>query len=288
MGGLRQPVHYWNPLEWSFWGLFGVDNPNAAVKTYTARKNFYTLAQISKFVRPGAQRIGVSGSVSSLSPLLAFNHAGLGQITIVGINTSSSAATLSGALASLPTVSYLDLYYTSATTNLADGGSVAVNNGAFSATIPADCVFTLTGWSGLRVAITNPLSGSSFNAPATIPIFAAATTSTGSVAKVEFYTGSAKVGESTNLPYRFTWTNVPNGRLFTDGAGHRHGGQFGDFGGGEHSGRGPDSANSGLPGQCGGGDGRDAGVRGHGQGCAGPRPQSAAGPFLVGERGGDD
>ena len=92
--GYDSQYNYFNPLEWSFWGLFAVDHTNAVDRTYTARKNFYTLAQISKFVRPGAQRIGVSGSSSSFSPLLAFNHAGLGQITIVGINTSSSSATL--------------------------------------------------------------------------------------------------------------------------------------------------------------------------------------------------
>ena len=177
--GYDSQYNYYSPLEWSFWGLFGVDDTNAVDRTYTPRKNFYTLAQISKFVRPGAQRIGVSGSVSSLSPLLAFNHAGLGQITIVGINTSGSAATLSGALASLPTVPNLELYYTSATTNLADGGSVAVNNGTFSATIPADCVFTLTGFTGVNVALTNPVNGAQFSAPATIPLAATATSSGG-------------------------------------------------------------------------------------------------------------
>ena len=130
--------------KWSYWGLLGVDDPNAAVKTYTPRKQFYTYAQISKWVRPGAQRINVTGSASPFSPLLAFKHTGLGQITIVGINTSGSAATLSGTLASLPAVSRLDLYYTSATANLAAGSSSAVNaDGVFNATIPADCVFTL-------------------------------------------------------------------------------------------------------------------------------------------------
>jgi len=134
--------------KWSYWGLLGVDNPNVAVKTYTPRKQFYTHAQISKWVRPGAQRISVASSASPFSLLLAFKHTDLGQITIVGINPSGSAATLNGSLASLPVVPYLDLYYTSATTNLASGGSVAVNtNGAFSAMIPADCVFTLTGFS---------------------------------------------------------------------------------------------------------------------------------------------
>jgi O-glycosyl hydrolase len=131
--------------KWSYWGLMGVDDPNAAVKTYTPRKQFYTYAQISKWVRPGAQRISVTGSASPFSPLLAFKHNDSGQVTLVGINTSGSAATLSGTLVSLPAVPHLELYYTSATMNLASGGSVAVNGGAFSATIPANCVFTLAG-----------------------------------------------------------------------------------------------------------------------------------------------
>ena len=188
-----------------------MDDTTAVDKTYTARKHFYTLAQISKFVRPGAQRIGVSGSVSSLTPLLAFYHSGLGQITIVGINTSGSAATLSGTLASLPVVPLLDLYYTSATANLATGGSVAVNNGTFSATIPADCVFTLTGFNGVNVALTNPVNGAQFTAPATIPLAATATTTAGSIALVWFYNGVTPLGEATVAPYGFTWHNVPMG-----------------------------------------------------------------------------
>jgi hypothetical protein len=141
-----------------------VDNENAPVKKYTPRKNFYTFSQISKWVRPGARRIGVSGSTGSFSPLLAFKHPELGQITIVGINTSSSSGVLSGTLASLPAVTRLDLYYTSANTNLALGGSVSVSNGAFNATIPADCVFTLTGFSGVKltngIPCTNSIQGS--------------------------------------------------------------------------------------------------------------------------------
>jgi O-glycosyl hydrolase len=197
--------------SWSYWGLFGVDDEKAAVKTYTARKNFYTVAQVSKWVRPGAQRIGVSGSVSSLSPLLAFKHEGLGQITIVGINTAGSAVTLSGELASLPTVSQLDLYYTSATANLANGGSVAVNNGSFNATIPADCVFTLTGFTGVNVTLTSPVNGAQFNAPATIPLAATATSTAGSISLVRFYNGVTELGESRIAPYTFVWNDVPMG-----------------------------------------------------------------------------
>ena len=197
--------------KWSYWGLLGVDNPNAAVKTYTPRKQFYTYAQISKWVRPGAQRINATGSASPFSPLLAFKNTGLGQITIVGVNTSASAATLSGTLASLPAISHLDLYYTSASANLANGGSVPVNNGAFRATIPADCVFTLTGFTGVNVALTNPVNGAQFTTPATIPLTATATTSAGSIALVWFYNGATPLGEATVAPYGFTWNNVPTG-----------------------------------------------------------------------------
>ncbi len=152
--------YYVHSANWSFYGLIGVDDENAPVKTYTPRKNFYTVAQISRWVRPGAQRIRVSGSTSPFSPLLAFKHTGLGQIAIVGINTSASPAILDGTLASLPVVPHLDLHYTSATTNLAFGGSVTVTNGSgmFSATIPADCVFTLEyGLSRISITPTNAL-----------------------------------------------------------------------------------------------------------------------------------
>jgi hypothetical protein len=204
--------NYYSPLEWSFWGLFGVDDTNAVVRTYTPRKTLYTLSQLSKFVRPGAQRIGVNGSVSSISPLLAFKHTGLGQVTIVGINTSASAVALSGALASLPAVSHLDLYYTSPTVNVAAGGSATVNaNGTFSATIPANCVFTLTGSTGVNVALTNPVNGAQFTAPATIPLAATATPAAGNIALVWFYNGETPLGEATIAPYGFTWNNVPMG-----------------------------------------------------------------------------
>jgi O-glycosyl hydrolase len=131
------------PGHWSLWGLFAVDDKNAVTKTYTPRKQFYTLSQITKYVRPGAQRINVSGSTPLT--LLAFYHSAIGQLTLTGVNTSASAVTLSGTLSSLPTVSSLELYYTDSTTNLSDHGAVPVTNSSFVATVPANCVFTLVG-----------------------------------------------------------------------------------------------------------------------------------------------
>jgi hypothetical protein len=153
-----------NPPHWSYFGLFAVDNINAAVKTYTARKGFYTVAQIAKFVRPSAQRIDVSGSSTPLT-VLAFYNTNNGQFTLTGANTNSSASSLSCALTSLPTIPTLDFYYTSSTTNLCYGAQVGVNNGAFAVTVPADCVFTLTYTNPVTTPAAQPVSSVATNPP---------------------------------------------------------------------------------------------------------------------------
>src|SRR5438477_1337531 len=55
------------------------------------------------------------------------------------------------------------------------------------------------------VTITNPSEGAVFFAPANINLGASASDSDGSVAKVEFYAGTNKLGESTNSPFSFAW-----------------------------------------------------------------------------------
>lgn len=134
--------HYFS--SWTYWGLFGVDNINATPLTYTARKQFYTFAQISKFVRPGAQRLNVSGATSPLT-VLAFYQPATGQLTLPGVNTNPTATILSVALTNLPVINSLELYYTDGNTNLCDNGAVSVNNNSFTATVPSNCVFTLVG-----------------------------------------------------------------------------------------------------------------------------------------------
>jgi hypothetical protein len=162
-------------LRWSFWGLFAVNDTNAVPKTYTARKNFYTLSQITAFVRPGARRIDVSGSVLPLT-LLAFYNTNNAQLTLTGDNTNSSAWNLSGTLTSLPAIPNLNLYYTSSTTNLCNGGSVVVTNGTFSVVVPADCVFTLTFTIDPPVITTQPTN--LLVLPATNVAFGVSATST--------------------------------------------------------------------------------------------------------------
>jgi len=131
------------PATWSFWGLFSLDNELAQSKNYTARKNFYTMSQISRFVRPGAHRVEVVAEEGPLSPLLAFYRREQGYLSLVGLNSAAAPVTLSGRIDSAPGVTALELYYTSKTENMVRAGRVQVTAGAFTVTVPADCVFSL-------------------------------------------------------------------------------------------------------------------------------------------------
>jgi hypothetical protein len=58
------------------------------------------------------------------------------------------------------------------------------------------------------VSITNPVDSAVFVAPATVSIEASASDSDGSVSLVELFEGGNKLGEATNAPFTFAWTNV--------------------------------------------------------------------------------
>lgn len=61
------------------------------------------------------------------------------------------------------------------------------------------------------VLLRRPTDLSTFAAPATIPIVATATDSDGTVSKVEFFSGTEKLGESTIAPFAFVWNGVSAG-----------------------------------------------------------------------------
>ena len=213
---------------WSFYGLFGVDNTNAVPKTYTARKSFYTMSQISAFVPPGSQCIGVSGTQNSSFMMLAFYHPASGRVTLTGFNTGSQTSQ-SITLQSLPAVSNFTLYYTDPNNNLKQSTTFPVSSGSFTAVIPANCIYTLTGFDPAKIAVsvqlTNPATGTQYGAPATIPIAATASTTTGSITNVVFYNGATALGASTNAPYGFNWNDVGPGTytitaVAADSAGH--------------------------------------------------------------------
>ncbi len=74
------------------------------------------------------------------------------------------------------------------------------------------------------VSLTSPSNGTTFTAPANIPVGASAADLDGSVAKVEFFRGDTLIATLTAPPYGFTLTGVPAGSyvltaVITDDAG---------------------------------------------------------------------
>ncbi|NEM97762.1 N,N-dimethylformamidase beta subunit family domain-containing protein [Pontibacter burrus] len=61
------------------------------------------------------------------------------------------------------------------------------------------------------VALTSPTNNTIYTAPANIQLSANASDSDGSIAKVEFYNGTTKLGEDTSTPYSYSWSNVAAG-----------------------------------------------------------------------------
>lgn len=61
------------------------------------------------------------------------------------------------------------------------------------------------------VEVTSPAAGSTYQAPATVIVAAAATDSDGAIAKVEFYANGSLVATDDTSPFEITWSNVAAG-----------------------------------------------------------------------------
>jgi hypothetical protein len=87
--------------------------------------------------------------------------------------------------------------------------SLVVNDGTASSA-PATSTVTITNLLPAAV-LTSPPAGSVFHAPAAVPLAADAADPDGSVALVEFFAGSVKVGEDAIPPYAVLWSGVAPG-----------------------------------------------------------------------------
>lgn len=88
-------------------------------------------------------------------------------------------------------------------------------NSAYTVGTPASAVVQIADndTTPPTVSLTAPAAAASFTAPATINMTANASDPDpgGSVAKVEFFQGSTKLGEDTSAPFAFSWADAPAG-----------------------------------------------------------------------------
>jgi glucuronoarabinoxylan endo-1,4-beta-xylanase len=112
--------------------------------TVNVAKRLWAFANYSRFVRPGAVRIGASTSDSTLD-VTAFKNTN-GTLAIVVLNTASSdtAASFSLQNTGVANGAMVTPYLTNASNNTAAQAALTVSGGSFSATVPARSLVTYT------------------------------------------------------------------------------------------------------------------------------------------------
>ena len=93
------------------------------------------------------------------------------------------------------------------------GLAVTSHNTSVAATALFDNVVVRTPGANQAptVSLTAPANNASFTAPASVTISATAADTDGTVAKVDFYNGTTRLGSATTSPYAYTWSGVPVG-----------------------------------------------------------------------------
>lgn len=95
-------------------------------------------------------------------------------------------------------------------------GIAVTSHNASAATKAVVDHFSITQTTGLpnqppTVTLTSPANGSTYTAPATISVTATASDPENRLARVDFFSGSTRIGSSSTSPFVTTWTNVAAG-----------------------------------------------------------------------------
>jgi O-glycosyl hydrolase len=176
---------------WHYWWLKASstnDNEglqsNAGVDSY----RYWAMGNFARFVRPGMQRIGVTGAPSGVS-VSAYKDAS-GNYAIVAINSNAGASTFNLILNGVNTTS-MTPWETSSTFNLAAQHAIPVSGSSVSVTLDAQSITTFVG------------SGTAGAPTATPPTI---TTQPASKSVTAGATATFTVAASGTAPFTYQWT----------------------------------------------------------------------------------
>jgi O-glycosyl hydrolase len=113
----------------------------SSTKTWKPRKQFFEFAQVFKFIKPGAVRIGTSHSDKIIT--YAFINPD-GQLIVVGQNKLDYPIKVDGEINNLSNAGPFELFVTNTSNNLNKVAYIENNNNIFDVSIPANAVFTLS------------------------------------------------------------------------------------------------------------------------------------------------
>jgi glucuronoarabinoxylan endo-1,4-beta-xylanase len=137
-----------NVNAWHYWWVYPLSNDNGALwdkSTGQASKRLYVMGNFSRFVRPGFNRIDVSGSVPSGVSVAAFTNPSDRTLAIVAINTNTSATSLNLSVSGSAWPAQVTPWVTSSSASLASQTAIPLSGAKFSASLPAQSVTTFSG-----------------------------------------------------------------------------------------------------------------------------------------------
>ncbi len=127
-----------NRMNAYIWWYLRTPNCNLINENGTLRLKGYVMGQFAKYVRPGSHRVTATYSPQAGVTVMAFTGP---KNVIVAINQNSSSKNQTFAI-SKGTFASPKRFTTSGSKRLADGGTVAVGNGSFTASLDAQSITT--------------------------------------------------------------------------------------------------------------------------------------------------
>lgn len=133
---------YYHHDAYSRWGLLSYDETTG---TYARRKRFHVNGHLTRWIRPGQQRVAVTRTPANVLATAVVDPVSR-TFSIVGHNADVSPRVLQGSLENLPfSVTTLRLHETdSGSKDQARGADVFVVGGRFSVAVGPDTVFSLS------------------------------------------------------------------------------------------------------------------------------------------------
>jgi glucuronoarabinoxylan endo-1,4-beta-xylanase len=136
-----------NVNAWHIWWLYNASGNGGELYDTTTNvwtKRLWVLGNYSRYVRPGYKRAATSGTQPSGVYVSAYTNPADGTVSIVAINTGTSAANVSLFITGAAPCS-MTPYVTSGTDNLAAQTAITVSGSRFTASLASQSVTTFVG-----------------------------------------------------------------------------------------------------------------------------------------------
>jgi glucuronoarabinoxylan endo-1,4-beta-xylanase len=137
-----------NMNAWHYWWVYPSSNDNGALWDYTSKqpsKRLWVEGNFARFVRPGFNRIDVTGTPPSKVSVVAFQNPGDATVAIVAINPNTAATTLPIFVSGTQWPAQVVPWVTSSSDSLAQQAAIPVTGANFSASLAAQSVTTFVG-----------------------------------------------------------------------------------------------------------------------------------------------